>query len=419
MHSHFVNRLVAISIFLCWSASIAAAESNWPRFGGPHGDFHTDDSDLIKQWDENDIVWKTELGGTGQSSPVTWGNQIFLTTSESTGNGKVARYVMCVNRDDGKIAWKQLVATGSGEQIHKMNSYASASCATDGERVVAYFGPAGLHCLDVKGNKQWSLDLVKPTGPFGFGGSPIIVGDMVIQNCDAAGPSYLIAVDKKSGKQIWRTPRRDMPRGGWSTPILIDTDKRAELVLNGEHGVQGYDPATGEDLWFCESFNGRGTPVPAWTHGLLVTVNGKSGDVYAVKPGGSGDVTETHMAWHTPRGGGRDLPSPVATGDYCFVISMGGIGTLYDVVSGKELWQKRVGGNFSATPLVANDLIYVIDELGSTTIIQPGDTAKVVAVNSLGGAGDEIFRAVPTPSRSQLLIRSNTALYCVGNRSAE
>ena len=281
--------------------------------------------------------------------------------------------------------------------------------------MVAYFGPGGLHCLDMKGEKQWSLDLVKPTGPFGFGGSPIILGDMVIQNCDAAGSSYLIAVDKRNGKQIWRTPRRDMPKGGWSTPILIDTGKREELILNGEFGVQSYDPSTGADLWSCQSFNGRGTPVPAWTHGLLVTVNGKTGDVYAVKPGGSGDVTDTHMAWHTHRGGGRDLPSPVASGEYCLAISMGGIGTLYDAVSGKEVWEKRIGGNFSATPLVANGLFYAIDESGLTTIIQPGPKPITVAQNSLGGDGDEVFRAVPTPSRGELLIRSDKALYCIGN----
>lgn len=416
MICNFVGRLASVAVFICLGTSVAVAEPNWPRFGGPRGDFHSDDSNLIKKWDADNILWRTELGGTGQSSPVTWGDQIFLTTSEPAGDGKVNRFVMCLNRGDGSIAWKQLVATGPGEKIHKMNSYASASCATDGERVVAYFGPGGLHCLDVKGSKQWSLELVNPTGPFGFGGSPIILGDMVIQNCDAAGPSYLLAVDKKSGKEIWRTPRKDSPKGGWSTPILIDTGVREELILNGEFGVQGYDPSTGKDLWWCRSFNGRGTPVPAWTHGLLITVNGKPGDIYAVRPGGSGDVTETHMAWHTRRGGGRDLPSPVAVGDYCFVVNMGGIGTLYDAASGKVIWQKRLSGNFSATPLVANGLIYALDEAGVTTIIRPGAEPAEVAKNSLGDAvGDEIFRAVITPSRSQLLLRSNTALYCIGN----
>lgn len=416
MFCAFVYRLTVFTTFTCLAITLAAAESNWPRFGGPNGDFHCDDPTLIKEWDADNVLWKTELGGTGQSSPVTWGNQIFLTTSESAGGGKVNRIVICLNRDNGEIVWKQLVATGPGEKIHKMNSYASATCATDGERVIAYFGPGGLHCLDMKGNKQWSLDLVKPTGPFGFGGSPIILGDMVIQNCDAAGPSYLLAVNKRTGEQIWRTPRRDSPKGGWSTPILIDTGEREELILNGEYGVQSYDPSTGKDLWSCRSFNGRGTPVPAWTHGLLITVNGKPGDVYAVKPGGSGDVTETRMAWHTRRGGGRDLPSPVAVGDYCFVVNMGGIGTLYDAVSGDQIWQTRLGGNFSATPLVAGGLIYALDEAGVTTIIRPGAKPEEVAKNSLGNVGDELFRAVPTPSRSQLLLRSTKTLYCIGKR---
>lgn len=408
-------RCVLIALVCCSTTVGVCADppANWDRLGGPAGDFRVDDQRIPTKWGAQNVLWKCEIGGVGQSSPVTWGDRIFLTSSETAG-GKVSRIVLALDRATGEVVWRKTVATGAGERVHKMNSYASASCATDGERVVAYFGPGGLHCLDFDGKLQWSLELVRPTGPFGFGGSPIILGDLVIQNCDAEGPSYLIAVNKTNGETVWKAPRKDSPKGGWSTPILIDTGKRKELVLNGEFGVQAYNPSTGEDLWFCKGFNGRGTPMPAWNNGVLVLVNGKPGDVYGVRPGGTGDVTASQMAWHTRRGGGRDLASPVAVGDFAFVINMQGVGSLYRATSGEEVWVGRVGGNYSATPLVANGLIYAIDEAGVINVIKPGAKLDVVAKNSLANTGDDIFRSSPTPSHGQLLLRSDKSLYCVG-----
>jgi outer membrane protein assembly factor BamB len=350
-----------------------------------------------------------------------WGERIFLTTSEPVTGGKVARYVIALARDDGKLLWKKLAATAPGEDVHKMNTWATPTCATDGEVVVAYFGPGGLHGFDVDGNRLWAREkLVEPVGEWGFAGSPILDGNLAIQNCDAEGDSFLLAVNKKTGDKVWRTPRRATPKGGWSTPLLIDTGKRRELILNGEYGVDAYDPATGKSLWFCQGFNGRGEPMPAYTHGLLVTVNGKTpGDVYAVRPGGNGDVTKTHMAWHTPRTGNRDVPSPVAVGDYVFAVSMTGIASLYHATTGKELWRERLGGNYSGTPFVADGLIYLLAEEGSTLVIRPGEKLDVVAKNSLASDVDEIFRASPTPSRGQILLRSQSTLYCVGSSVAE
>lgn len=407
-------------LLLTASAARVSAEQNWPQFGGPKGDFQSTDMALPTKWTAGDILWKTDLGGVGQSSPCVWGDRIYLTTSEEV-DGKVARHLLALNRADGKIVWKKLAAMGPGEDLHKMNTWATPTCATDGETIVAFFGPGGLHGFDNDGNKLWSVEeLVKPIGEWGYAGSPILIGDLAIQNCDAEGDSFLLAVDKKSGEKKWRTARRATPKGGWSTPLLIDTGERKELVLNGEFGVDAYDPATGESLWFCEGFNGRGEPVPVYTHGVLVTVNGKTpGDVYAIRPGGSGDVTKSHMAWHTPRTGNRDIPSPVAVGDYVFVVSMTGVASMYDAVTGKEVWRERIGGNYSGSPFVANGLIYLLAEEGVTLVIRPGEKLDVVAKNALGSDVDEIFRASPTPSRGQLLLRSQSALYCVGQGAAE
>jgi outer membrane protein assembly factor BamB len=422
-----MNSQLAKAIAFCvWFAAvisaISAAEvsSNWPRFGGLDGNFHSPEMGIPQKWTAADVAWRTELGGVGQSSPVIWGDKIFVTTSEQTSDGSVARYVMCLNRADGKVQWRQLASTGPGEELHKMNTWASPTCATDGERVIAYFGPGGLHSFDLDGNKEWSLDgLVKVVGTWGFGSSPVILGDMVVQNCDAQGQSYLLAVNKRTGERIWRAERKETPTGGWSTPILIETAKRKELIVNGEFGVQAYNPATGEELWFCQGFNGRGEPVPAWAHGLLVTVNGKPGDVYAVKPGGSGDVTKTHMAWHTARTGGRDLPSPVVVGDYALAVNMAGVAAMYQATTGKELWRERIGGNYCASPFVAGGLIYQPNDDGEVLVIRPGEKLEIVARNHIGETGDEIFRSSPAPSGGQVFLRSDKAVYCIGGKAAE
>ena len=183
-----------------------------------------------------------------------------------------------------------------------LNGWASASCVTDGEVVVAFFGIGGIHAYTLDGKPLWSRDLGKFERPWGTAACPIIVDGLVIQNCDADTEACLVALDKRTGKDVWRTKRRD--HRGWSTPIVIDTGKRREIVLNGDEGVQAYDPVGGRELWFCKSVIGRGEPTVTPAGEGLFVVNGlKNGEVYLVRPGGEGDVTSTHTLWHTPRTG--------------------------------------------------------------------------------------------------------------------
>ncbi|NNE90106.1 MAG: PQQ-binding-like beta-propeller repeat protein, partial [Verrucomicrobiales bacterium] len=235
------------------------AEENWPQFRGPTGRGHSESADVPEKWGPENVKWRKELKGTGQSSPVNWGDKLFLTSSSDDGT---ERYVFCLDRKTGDLIWDKTIPCAKPESAHKMNSRATPSCATDGERVVAFFGPAGIHCYDLAGNEVWSKNLGDFPGGWGIAASPIIVGDVVIQNCDATGPSRLVALDKGTGDIVWETKREDKPRGGWSTPVLIEFKGKKELVLNGEFGVRGYDPATGEELWFCKGFNGRGAPMP-------------------------------------------------------------------------------------------------------------------------------------------------------------
>lgn len=396
------------------AATLVRAE-NWNQFRGPRLDGVVSSPGLPVNWNEGSIVWKASLKGAGQSSPAQWEDQLFLTGASQDGR---ERYVMCLSAKDGSSLWNDTIPCATPEAIHNMNSYATPSCATDGRVVVACFGPAGLHAWDLSGKKLWSLDLGMGGGTWGFAASPVIVDGLVIQNCDSEGPSRLVGVDAATGKIAWETPRETKPKGGWSTPTLIEHGGKRELVLNGEFGVQGYDPATGKELWFCEAPTGRGEPVPVFADGKLFVVCGKPGDAYAVKPGGSGNVTTTHRLWTAPRKGGRDLPTPVIGGGVLLISSMSGIASAYDPGSGSVHFTERLGEGIeiAAAPLLANGLAYFQTVHGGDVIVvKPGKTLEVVARNSLGDSASGLtFRAVPVPLGDRLLIRGSTTLYCVG-----
>jgi len=366
------------------------------------------------KWSPADVAWRTELPGIGHSSPCLWDERIFLTSARKSGS-QVERYVICLDRGSGEILWKHRASAGEAEKVHSMNCFATATCATDGERIVAFFGRGGIHCYDIAGKKLWSYDAGDIPSPWGAAASPIIVGSKVIQNCDAAGASALIALDTKNGKVVWKTDRDDKPRGGWSTPILIDTGDMKELVLNGEFGVDGYNPDTGKHLWFCKGFNGRGTPMPLLNNGILYLLSGKPGDTFAVRPGGKGDVTASHMVWHTPRKKGRVLSSPAIYQDHMLNVSMEGYANCYDAPTGNLLWTERLDGRYTASPLLARGLFYIQSEAGETLVIRPGEKLDIVATNKVGAGAKEIFRASPVPAQGQLLLRSDRVLYCVGD----
>jgi outer membrane protein assembly factor BamB len=394
----------------CCLATAARSESNWPRWRGPQQDGHSAEADLPVKWSNDNVVWKTSLPGIGQSSPIIWGDRIFLTSELEKGR---ERLVFCVDRKTGKLLWQQTAWKGQPEPSHAMNGWASASCATDGEVVVAFFGRGGLHAYSVDGKPLWSHDLGRFESPWGVAACPIILDNLVLQNCDSDTNAFLAAFDKRTGSEIWRTRRRDYR--GWSTPVVIDAGTRRELVLNGHEGVQAYDPATGRELWFCASTKGRGEPTVTPAGKDLVVVNGLTGgDIYSVRPGGDGDVTDSRMTWHTPRKGARDCPSPIVVGDYVIVPDMSGVVTCYSAADGHIYWKERLEGKHSGSPIAAGGLVYITNETGTTRVIRPGPKLEVIAENALTAGSDEIFRATPTPLGGQVFIRSTKMLYCIG-----
>lgn len=413
----FSRLILALSLFIPPLAGPAtAADWNWPQWRGPNQDGHTKETGLPTKWDNSSVVWKTPLKGDGQSSPVVWGERIFLTQARNRGRQRV---VLCINRNDGRILWEKIAWTGKPEPTHRMNGWASSTPVTDGKHVYAFFGKGGgLFCYTMDGSLVWNRNDLGPfKGPWGTAASPILHGNHVILNGDADADSFLAAFDKATGKTDWKVPRED--KRGWSTPILVKANGREALVLNGHSAVRGYDPKSGKELWRAKSFVGRGSPTVTPGHnGLLYVLCGLRGDFSAVKPGGSGDVSETHRVWHKPRGGGRDLPSPIVIGKYVLVINMrNAILTCYDAATGKEQYKARVGTpQYTATPISYDGLALFQNESGETLLVKPGPKLNIVARNRITGGEDEIFRGSITPSDGQLFIRSTKALYCVGKR---
>ena len=405
---------LAAAALLCLALGLpAGAAENWPRFRGPQGTGHHVGAALPVKWGPEQVLWRTELKGEGHSSPVNWEHRIFLTSAADEGR---TRRVVCIDGRDGRTLWEKAVPCATPGKLHAMNGHASPTCATDGERVVAFFGEAGLHCFDLDGKPLWSRMLGDFHGPWGIAASPVFSGDRVIQNCDAQGAASLVALDRKTGEIAWRETRKDKKMGGWSTPVEIRLEKRSELVLNGEFGLDAYDPATGKPLWSCSGYNGNGEPLPDYAGGLLFTINGKAGDAYAVRPGGSGDVSETHRAWHTPRPGIRDISSPIAVKGHVLAVDMKGSATMYEAASGKVLWAEKLGAAFSASPIESGGLIYLNSEAGNTLVLRPGAQSDFVARNSVGERPGELFRASIAPIDGRIYLRSDRALYCVGAR---
>ena len=342
------------------------------------------------------------------------GERIFLTGAEDNG---ARRLVFCVDAGSGNLHWKRVAWEGNPEDSHQMNMWASATCVTDGQRVIAFFGKGGLHCFSVDGELLWKrTDLGDFVNRWGTASSPVIVDDLLIQNCESEQDSYLLAVNKEDGQTRWQTPR-DRLRG-WSSPLIVSVNGRREIVLNGESGAHGYDLSTGKRLWFCQGDTGRGSPTITPAGELLVVVNGRPGDMFAVKAGGQGQVNKTHEVWRTKRRGGRDLPSPIVLGEHLIVVNLRpGIATLYQSSTGNLLDERRLRGNFSASPIAAAGRAYFPNEDGVVFVLGvEGGKLKLLAENSLDAITDqEIVRASLTPLKDGLLLRSTSHLYFIRN----
>ncbi|MFO0946420.1 MAG: PQQ-binding-like beta-propeller repeat protein [Planctomycetota bacterium] len=402
-----------------------ATAGNWPRFRGPEGTGHSSETGVPVSWKLEDVVWRTPLPGLGQSSPIVWENRIYLTAALDGGKERV---VLAVDRQSGKILWQRTFKTGDPGPTHSMNPHASSTCVTDGERVYSFFGNGGFHAHDIEGNHLWSrTDLGEFLSIWSTAASPILHKDLAIVCCDQdavlekeqhvelPSKAYILAVDKRTGKTVWKTTR--FGSRGWSTPVPLTTPMgTVELVVNGPGGVFAYDADTGKLRWQCDRETLFGEPTVAYDENTIYAVSGRPGPLLAIRRGGEGNVTNTHLPWSIPRRT-RDLSSPILADGLLYTAAMNGIGICYDPATGSEIWKERMGGEFTASPVAAGGLLYFLNRKGETVVLKPGKSLDIVSRNPLPtGPDEEDFLASPALSEGQFFFRSDRAIYAVGER---
>lgn len=434
-----IRRLLILTLF-CASSIIANAQDRWPQFRGAQSIGVAEDPTLPEKWSATEnVAWKTDIAGIGWSSPIVWGNQVFLTSVINSGDTEPPKkglyfggerpvppaehrwMVYAVNFQTGKIMWEREVFKGIPKSSrHLKNSFASETPVTDGERVYAYFGNVGLFVFDMKGTLLWKQMFEPKKTRFGWGtaASPVVYKDRIYIVNDNDEQSVLLALDKKTGKQIWKVDRE--VGTNWATPYIWESGQRTELVIPGTKAVRSYD-LDGKTLWEFKGMSSIAIPVPFSKHGLLYITSGYVGDqhrpVYAIKPGASGDISlkegETSnqfIAWYQRQAGPYN-PSPIVYGDLYYTLLDRGFFTAHDAKTGKEVYGKQridpAAGAFTSSPWAYNGKIFALSEDGDTFVIQAGNEYKLVGKNSL----DEMCMATPAIAKGSLIIRTATKLY--------
>ena len=362
--------------------------SFWPRWRGPSGQGLVADGAYVDTWTPTSRVkWKLPLPGRANSSPIVWGNQIIVTTAQDNGR---RLSVISINRATGVKGWETFVPTSGNEWVHMKNGYASATPSTDGERIYASFGRHGLVALDFNGKIVWHHKFGAINNYHGPAGSPIVYKDRVFLYQDhestAEQTAFVAAFDARTGRTLWQTPRRETI--GWGTPIVITTGTRDELVVSSQGRVAAYDPDSGRELWTVRGNTYEVIPTPVVGHGLVFCSSGRAGPTFAIRPGGSGDVSSTHVAWSAARGS-PFVPSGLVVGDLLYLVNdMQSILTVFEAATGTLVYQNRLGvamrEGFSASPVAVNGKVFFTNDDGQTFVVQAGRTFKLLHVNELG-----------------------------------
>ena len=444
----------AVIAFLVGSFALAgtADADNWPQWRGPRGTGIAQEEGLPTRWSsEDNIVWKTPLRGLGVSSPVVWDDRIMLTYQIGRGvlspgshptlvrgpgtdptlerplgdaaasaaadpdGGRVSFVVAAFHRSDGRQLWEyQLEAHEQLPAVHRKANLASASSVTDGSLVYALFGTGQLVALDMDGQLVWERHLGEQYSPFqlswGHASSPTLYEDLLILLCDHVPAAYLLALDKRTGQEQWKVDRgRNM--GSYSTPLVVSGPQGDELIVNSSQRLDAYDPSTGEWLWQAGEPNQFPIGVATYDAGMLYTSRGyRSGPYMAIRLGGRGDVSDTHVEWRVPTGAPY-ISSILYYDGLIYMANGNGIASGIDAKTGVRVWQERIGGIFTASPVAGDGKIYLLSESGETVVLRAGRTPQILSRNDLG----ERSLASPAISNGQLFIRTDQHLVCIGN----
>ena len=391
----------------------AAALADWPGWRGSNGDGVVTDPTVPLQWSATEnVLWKVPVPGTGHSSPIVAGRKLFVTTCVDND-----RLLLCYDRETGQELWRATVVTAPQEGMHKNNTPASATPVTDGARAWVTFladGAITATCLDAAaGSKVWQRQFPGFVSQHGFCGTPILSGDLLIVNGDSDGDAFLAGLDKATGEVRWKVPRPNRTRS-FSTPVLIDVREKKQIVLAGSKCITAFDPATGELVWTVASPTDKFAATVAYAGGLVIaTGTSPVSTITAIRPDGTGDVTESHVAWSASKGAAY-VPSPLAVGDAVFVQSDPGPASFLDTKTGKVYWTERLGRHHHASPLLVNGLVYSLADDGTMFVVKPSPAFKVLARNALG----EDCHATPAVVAGRIYVRSIHHLWCIGTAPA-
>ena len=423
-----------LSFVLCLSFSAGVMAENWPGWRGPRGDGSSTEIQVPVAWNGETgegIAWKAEISGKGHSSPIVWGDAIYLTTCLEDSHERV---LLCLNRNDGSIRWKSIVAVSPLETKHALNSFASGTPATDGRLVYVTFLVADGHevpapnvgtprpvtpgsllvaAYDMNGKKVWSAEPGGFTSVHGFCSSPVIYRNLLIVNGDHDGDSWVAALNRETGELVWKVPREHKTRS-YCTPLIRTIDGKDQMVMTGSKRIVSLDPLTGTTNWLIEGPTEQFVSSMVFDGELFyMTAGFPTHHVMAIRPDGSGDVTQSHIAWHSEEAKCY-VPSPVLIAGNLLVADDRGTVNCFDTSNGDRLWQDRLGNHYSASLVTANGLAYFPADDGVMAIIRPGTKLNILHRNPLG----EYSYASPAISNGQIFIRGEHHLFAIGTDSS-
>ncbi|HEV7395476.1 MAG TPA: PQQ-binding-like beta-propeller repeat protein [Pyrinomonadaceae bacterium] len=429
----------------------SSAKGSWPSFRGPNATGIAEGQNLPEKWNgktRENVLWRTEIPGLAHSSPVVWGNRVFVTSAVSSdpkasfrpglyGDGDASQdrskhrwMIYALDKGSGKILWERAAYEGQPiDKRHIKSTYANATPATDGRIVVAWFGSQGVHAYDVNGRFLWKVDMGRvdmgaydiPTYEWGPASSPIIWNDLVIIQCDTQTDSFLIALNTATGKTVWKTDREEIP--SWGTPTVAETASGPVLVTNASNFIRGYDPRTGKELWRLGRSSKITAPTPVYGEDLFVVVSGRAPErpIFVVKPTAHGDLTlpdgkdsSDTILW-SKTGRGSYMPTPLIYKGILYVLANQGLFDAYNLKTGAEIYRQRlplVGSGFSASPVAADGKIYLSNEDGEILVIAAGEKFEHLRTNSMG----ELLMATPAISDGVMYVRSAASLFAIGRK---
>ncbi|HKY04743.1 MAG TPA: PQQ-binding-like beta-propeller repeat protein [Blastocatellia bacterium] len=449
MKAAFVLSVMLQALLLLPVAGKDRAGENWPSFRGSHAAGVADNQNLPERWDaakSTNVKWKTRVPGLAHSSPVVWGDRLFVTTAISSRGGDSFRKglygdgtasddrsvhqwkVFALDKGTGKVVWEAVAYEGvPREKRHIKATYANSTPATDGRYVVAFFGSQGLYAFDMKGRRVWKKDLGVlnagaydiPSFEWGNASSPIIYNNLVIVQCDTQSESFLLAADIKTGKTVWKTPREELP--SWGTPTVYPGKQRVELITNASNFIRGYDPATGKELWRLGGSSKITAPTPVFSGDMIVVASGRRPEapIFVIKAGATGDITlgkdqssNQYVVWSKQQRGSY-MPTPLIYNGYLYVLGNQGVFDCYDLKTGQEVYRQRIphqGSGFSASPVASDGKIYLSSEDGDMFVVRAGPKFEVLATNPMG----EPLMATPAITSGTIFVRGQHHIYAIG-----